>query len=95
MKEVRDNEFEQAAVISQEIVRQVDKESDYRILTGFFAKLIAAIAITFSVFQIYTAAFGTLDAMLQRAIHLAFALCLIFLLYPAKSSWPREQGYIP
>ena len=40
MKEVRDNEFEQAAVISQEIVRQVDKESNYRILTGFLLNLL-------------------------------------------------------
>lgn len=91
MKEINDNEFEQAAVVSQEIVKKVDKESDYRTLTGFFAKLIAAIAITFSVFQIYTAGFGTLDAMLQRAVHLAFALCLIFLLYPARTSWPRDK----
>jgi len=91
MKEIRDNDFEQAAVVSQEIVKKVDKESDYRTVTGFFAKIIAAIAITFSVFQIYTAAFGTLDAMLQRSIHLAFALCLIFLLYPARANWPRDR----
>lgn len=91
MTEIKDNDFEQAAVVSEELMRKVDKESDYRILTGFFARLIAAIAITFSVFQIYTAGFGTLDAMLQRAVHLAFALCLIFLLYPARSSWPRDN----
>ena len=29
--------------------------------------------------------------MLQRAVHLAFALCLIFLLYPARVSWPRDK----
>ncbi|MGB4288972.1 MAG: TRAP transporter permease [Tepidanaerobacteraceae bacterium] len=91
MTEIKDNEFEQAEVVSEEFLRKVDKESDYRVLTGFFAKLIAAIAITFSVFQVYTAAFGTLDAMLQRAIHLAFALCLIYLLYPARVSWPRDK----
>jgi len=91
MRDIKDNDFEQTAVVSEELIRKVDKESDYRILTGFFAKLTSAIAITFSIFQIYTAAFGTLDAMLQRAIHLAFALCLIFLLYPARSSWPRDR----
>ncbi|HQE05116.1 MAG TPA: TRAP transporter permease [Tepidanaerobacteraceae bacterium] len=91
MTEIKDNEFEQAEMVSEEFLRKVDKESDYRVLTGFFAKLIAAIAITFSVFQVYTAAFGTLDAMLQRAVHLAFALCLIFLLYPARVSWPRDK----
>jgi len=86
-----DRDFEQAAVVSQELLKKVDKESDYRILTGFFAKLITAIAICFSVFQIYIAAFGVLDAMILRSIHLAFGLCLIFLLYPARSSWPRDR----
>jgi len=91
MTDIKNNELEQAAVVSEELIRKVDKESDYRVLTGFFAKIVSAIAITFSVFQIYTAAFGTLDAMLQRAIHLAFALCLIFLLYPARSTWSRDR----
>lgn len=86
-----DKDFEQAAEVSQELLKKVDKESDYRILSGFFAKLVAALAITFSVFQIYTAAFGVLDAMIQRSIHLAFGLCLIFLLYPARASWPRDR----
>jgi len=86
-----DREFEQAAVVSQELLKKVDKESDYRELSGFLAKVITAIAICFSVFQIYTAAFGVLDAMIQRSIHLAFGLCLIFLLYPARSSWPRDR----
>lgn len=35
--------------------------------------------------------FGVLDAHLQRTIHLAFGLCLIFLLYPARKSWSREK----
>ncbi|KXG78822.1 Sialic acid TRAP transporter permease protein SiaT [Fervidicola ferrireducens] len=80
-----------AEKIAEEILRKVDAESDYRILSGFAAKVIAAIAITFSVFQLYTAAFGVLDAMIQRSIHLAFALCLIFLLYPTRKSWPRNS----
>ncbi|MGB9812205.1 MAG: TRAP transporter permease [Thermovenabulum sp.] len=82
---------EEAAVDSQEILRKFDKESDYRVLKGFAAKIISAIAITFSLFQLYTAMFGVLDAMIQRSIHVAFGLCLIFLLYPAKSDWPRDR----
>lgn len=82
---------EEAAVDSQEILRKFDKESDYRILKGFAAKIISAIAITFSLFQLYTAMFGVLDAMIQRSIHLAFGFSLIFLLYPAKSDWPRDR----
>ena len=33
-------------------------------------------------FHLYTAAFGLLDAVLQRSIHLAFALVLLLLIYP-------------
>jgi len=88
---MNEKDLEQAALDSEEILKKVDKESDYRRLTGFFAKIAAAIAITFSLFQLYTAAFGVLDAMIQRSIHLAFALCLIFLLYPARSSWLRDR----
>jgi TRAP transporter 4TM/12TM fusion protein len=76
---------------SEEILKKYDKESDYRKLTGFGAKLVSAIAITFSLFQIYTAVFGVLDAMIQRSIHIAFGFCLIFLLYPARKSWPRHS----
>lgn len=81
----------EAPVDSQEILKKFDKESDYRTLTGFMARVIAAIAITFSVFQLYTAIFGVLDAMIQRSIHLAFGLCLIFLLYPTRKSWSRTK----
>ena len=81
------NEHLQAA----EMMAQYDKESDYRHLFGFAAKLVTAIAITFSLFQLYTAAFGVLDAHLQRSVHLAFGLCLVFLLYPTRKSWPRNK----
>jgi len=78
-------------VDSQEILKKFDKESDYRIYSGFFAKFISALAITFSVFQLYTAVFGVLDAMIQRSIHLSFGLCLIFLLYPTSKKWSRTK----
>jgi len=51
-------------VNSQEILKKFDKESDFRTYGGFFAKVVAALAITFSVFQLYTAVFGVLDAMI-------------------------------
>lgn len=86
-----DKDIEQAAHDSEELLRKVDREANFRTVKGFLAAVIAAIAITFSVFQLYTAAFGTLESMLQRSIHLAFALCLIFLLYPARANWPRER----
>lgn len=86
-----DINIDKTPVDSEEILRKFDKESDYRVLSGFPAKLISALAITFSVFQVYTAVSGVLDAMIQRSIHLSFGFALIFLLYPFKSDWPRDK----
>ncbi len=76
---------------SEEVMRQFDKESDFRVITGFLGKVIAAICIAFSIFQLYTAMFGVLDAMMQRSIHIGFAFCLIFLLYPTSKKWSRKK----
>lgn len=82
---------EEEPVNADAVMRQFDKESDYRVLGGFMAKVIAAIAIAFSLFQIYTALFGVLDAMMQRSIHLGFAFALIYLLYPTSKKWRRDR----
>ncbi len=50
----------------------------------WFQKIAAIVAIALAVFQIYTALFGSLDALKQRAIHLGLGLILIFLVYGAK-----------
>lgn len=76
---------------ADEILKKYDSEADKRILTGFVGKLVSAIAICFTMFQLYTSFFGVLDAHLQRAIHLSFGMCLIFLLYPTRHSWPRDS----
>ncbi len=83
--------YADAPVDSQEILKKFDKESDYRTLSGFLARFVSAIAITFSVFQVYTAVRGVLDAMIQRSIHLSFGLCLVFLLYPTSKRWSRKK----
>ncbi len=74
-----------------EILKKFDKEADFRTLPGILGKFIAALAIAFSVFQVYTAAFGVLDAHIQRAIHLGFGMALIYLLYPTRKMWPRNK----
>ena len=76
---------------AEEVMQKFDKESDKREMKGFWNIRINAICIVFAIFQLYTAAFGILDAHLQRAIHLAFGFLLIFLLYPARKSWSRTS----
>ncbi len=43
-------------------------------------------AVSMSVFQLYTAMFGSLEAIRQRAVHLMFALPLAFAFYPNKKT---------
>lgn len=47
-------------------------------------KIIAIAAVGLSVFQLYTSIFGSLDAIIQRSIHLGTALFMIFLIYTYK-----------
>ena len=79
------------AKLAEDVLKQYDRESDTMEYTGFMAKIVSAIAIAFSVFQLYTATFGVLDAQLQRGVHLGFGLALAFLLYPTCRSWSRNK----
>ncbi len=82
---------DEKTMTGEEILKKYDKESNTMEYTGVMAKFVSALAITFSVFQLYTALFGVLDAQLQRAVHLGFGLALSFLLYPALKSWRRDK----
>ena len=46
---------ESEAKKAEDILKKYDKESDTMEYTGLMAKIVAAIAIAFSVFQLYTA----------------------------------------
>ena len=75
----------------QALMEKYDAESRTRKLSGIMAKIIVAILIAFSLFQIYTGAFGEYTAYIQRTVHLGFALVLIFLLFPARKKSPRKS----
>ena len=51
--------------------------------------LIAGLSLFLALFHLYTGVFGSLNAMLQRTIHLGVALVLVFLIYPANK---RAKG---
>lgn len=74
-----------------EIIAKYDKESNYRKLSGIQLKLVTALAIMFSIFQLYTAIFGILPAQLQRSIHITFAFVLSYLLYPLSKKMPKNK----
>lgn len=75
---------------AEAVLKKYDRESNTMQYTRLMAKVVSALAIAFSVFQLYTAIFGVLDAQLQRAVHLGFGLALSYLLYPTLDSWSRQ-----
>lgn len=83
-KEVDPNEVD-------DILRKYDKGSNFRVLSGIQGKLVAVLLLCFSIFQLYSSTLVTLDAMIQRSIHLAFGLGLVFILYPTKSNWSKTK----
>jgi TRAP transporter 4TM/12TM fusion protein len=54
--------------------------------------LIAFLSAVWATFQIYTAIFGSFNIFIQRGVHLAFGVTLVFLLYPTfrKKSLPFD-----
>lgn len=72
---------EQAGVAEAE---RLVKEAEFgaREHAGWSFWLAGGIALTMTAFQLWTAAVGTLPGVLQRSIHLAFAMALCFFFYP-------------
>ena len=66
----------------EEILKKVDKESDRPQADRHSALDRVCDRRRFSIFQVYTAAFGLLPAQLQRSVHLSFAFVLVYLLFP-------------
>ena len=76
----------------------IAKDVGGRIPEGAMAKLIAALALLWSLFQLWIASplpfmlrVGVFNNTEARAIHLAFALLLAFLAYPAFKRSPRDR----
>lgn len=66
----------------EDLMSKYDREFAYRRLTNNWKYIVTIIAISWSAFQLYTAAFGVFPSTIQRAPHVGFALVLSFLLYP-------------
>ncbi len=91
MTKENDHHQELSQEEQEKLLQKYDAESNTRNLSGIVAWVIFGILIAFSLFQLYTGAFGQLTAYLQRTIHLGFALVLIFFLYPARKTGSNEK----
>ncbi|TVR11154.1 MAG: TRAP transporter fused permease subunit [Salinarimonadaceae bacterium] len=65
--------------------------ADQRQVTGLVGLTIMVIAVSFSLFQLYQSGIGLMPAQNLRAVHLAFVLGLIFLLFPAFSGMRKNR----
>jgi len=67
-------------------IKEIEVEEDlaYRNMRGFWKYVVLILSLALSLFAMYTAAFGTIPAQIQRALHIALAFPLVFILYPAR-----------
>ncbi|MDT8284203.1 MAG: TRAP transporter permease [Thermovirgaceae bacterium] len=80
-----------AQIDLDELRRQFDTEARTRVLDGWQAKIILVAAVSLSLFHFYTSGFGLLLAIKQRAVHLAFVLFLVYMLYPINSKGKKNS----
>ncbi|NWF91887.1 MAG: TRAP transporter permease [Syntrophaceae bacterium] len=65
------------------------------IFHALMTKIIALIAISMSVYHLYTGYFGVPEALLHRSTHLLFTLVLIFSLFPlSQKEWGKRSRWI-
>jgi len=77
---------------AEEILRA--ETGDIRSLGRYEYYFVAAIAISWAIFQLALAGFLVLDSTKTRAIHLAFGMALLFLLYPCIKHSSRPMGFL-
>jgi TRAP transporter 4TM/12TM fusion protein len=74
------------------VVEKHDIESRYRQLSGLPGYFIAILLFCMSAFHLYTAGgFLVLPLILQRTIHLMFAISAVFILYPATQKGDKRR----
>src|SRR5690554_500339 len=75
-----------------EAERLVESESGSRLPAGLSGKLILLVALSWSLFQLwYASPFSLLSSSFARPMHLAFAIFLAFLAYPAFKKSPQSR----
>ncbi|MBN1833813.1 MAG: TRAP transporter permease, partial [Deltaproteobacteria bacterium] len=93
MSEVKDHtDVNDLINIVPEKVNVKDRdEATARSLKGPVAVIASVIAVLFALFQLYTGVFGSFPDLIQRSIHVGFAMVLAFLLYSATNRSPKDR----
>lgn len=64
------------------LVKEYDKESNFRNLRGGLKLFVTAVCVILSLFHVYTAGFGLLNEVSHRTFHMALVMGLLFLVFP-------------
>jgi len=72
-------------------VEPLEEGRSQRKLRGAMATAMTAAAVAASLYHLYLARFGILEALQMRSLHLAWLLPLAFILYPASRRSPRHR----
>jgi TRAP transporter 4TM/12TM fusion protein len=68
-----------------------DETGVKRVLAGWDARAVAAIALCFSTYQLVIAAYAPLSSLPTRSIHVGFLLALAFLIHPVARAVDRHR----
>jgi TRAP transporter 4TM/12TM fusion protein len=82
--ETLENVEAEETVDTEALLRKYDAESNLRVSKGIHYWIVMILTISMSLFHFYMAGIGRMPSNKMRAIHLAYTMALIFLLYPWK-----------
>ena len=68
-----------------------DETGVKRELIGLAAKIVAGVALAFSTYQLFIAAFSPLSSLVTRSLHVGFLMLLAFLIYPISRKAARNR----
>ncbi|MEO8565721.1 MAG: TRAP transporter permease [Betaproteobacteria bacterium] len=68
-----------------------DETGVKRNLTGLAAKTVAGVALAFSTYQLFIAAFSPLSSLVTRSLHVGFLMLLAFLIYPVGRKAAKDR----
>jgi TRAP transporter 4TM/12TM fusion protein len=68
-----------------------DETGVKRELRGLAAKIVGGVALAFSTYQLFIAAFSPLSSLVTRSLHVGFLMLLAFLIYPVGRKAARNR----
>lgn len=70
---------------------EIDRESKYRNFGGIQNKILTVVLAVFSLFQLYASISGMVPQQILRYVHLGFAICLAYIMYPSTKKSDRNK----